>query len=75
MHGGLAVLAFDASKHAGDVAVLPLEGKAALRIIPGKARKEALDRRHRKGSGLVDLPGKSGERLAGMLQWGELRSI
>ena len=43
------VLVADAGHDGGDMAVLPIERLAALRIVPGQRRQPAFDRRHRIG--------------------------
>lgn len=47
LSGRRGVFVADAGEHGGDMAVLPVERLAALRVVPGQGRQPAVDRRHR----------------------------
>ena len=53
LHGWSRMFAFDPCQNGGDVAILAIEGNAALLVMPGEARETPLDRANRQGRGPI----------------------
>ena len=61
LRGGAGMSAPDAGQNRGDMAVLAVQRKAALRIIPAKPRQPPLDRRHTQAARLSLRGGQIGK--------------